>query len=233
MDIKNANKEGKGIRMNWKKNLPIIMLILAVVSLIGSLLLLFLAAPRANAEYKKVLIVIVASLMLILAGLILYYLWIIRDAEPNFFLYDRDKKRNISVDNLTFTTVNERMGFYLTMVCESPEDLWTGDALERERTLGYQRIYRPLLAYKMLFDLADKDVAAYWTLLLEAQPAVINSLCSALEQGGEQDMVKAFRFIMDNYRDNPEKVKDFVCCNVKYIRSRMLAYIKKNVEFFY
>ena len=219
--------------MNWKKNFPLVMLILAFVSLVGSLLLLFLAAPRANAEYKKVLIVIVASLMLLLSGLVFYYLWIIRDAEPNFFLYDRDKHRNIPVDQLNFTMVNERMVFYVTLVCESVEDLWTGEALERERTLGYRRIYRPLLAYKMLFDLADKDVASDWELLLKAEPAVINSLCSALEQGGEVEMVKAFRFIMDNYRDTPEKVKDFVCCNVKYIRGRMLAYIKKNVEMFY
>ena len=219
--------------MNWKKKLPLVLLILAVVSLIGSLLLLILAAPRANAEYKKVLIVIVASLMLLLSGLILYYLWIIRDAEPNFFLYDRERNRNIPVENLSFNMVNDRMTFYVSLVSDSPEDLWTGEALERERTLGYQRIYRPLLAYKMLFDLADKDLASYWTLLLKAEPAVINSLCGALEQGGEQEMVKAFRFIMENYRDMPEKVKDFVCCNVKYIRGRMVAYIKKNIEFFY
>ena len=219
--------------MNWKKKLPLVLLILAFVSLVGSLLLLFLVAPRANAEYKKVLVAIVASLMLVLSGLLFYYLWIIRDAEPNFFLYDRERNRNIPVDSLTFNMVNERMVFYVSLVSESPEDLWTGDALERDRTLGYQRIYRPLLAYKMLFDLADKDLASYWSLLLKAEPAVINSLCSALEQGGEVDMVRAFRFIMDNYRDTPEKVKDFVCCNVKYIRGRMVAYIKKNIEMFY
>ena len=105
--------------MNWKKKLPLVLLILAVVSLIGSLLLLILAAPRANAEYKKVLIVIVASLMLLLSGLILYYLWIIRDAEPNFFLFDRAKKRNIPVEYLTFAIVNEKMNFYLfvTILC--------------------------------------------------------------------------------------------------------------------
>ena len=181
--------------MNWKKKLPLVLLILAFVSLVGSLLLLFLVAPRANAEYKKVLVAIVASLMLVLSGLLFYYLWIIRDAEPNFFLYDRERNRNIPVDSLTFNMVNERMVFYVSLVSESPEDLWTGDALERDRTLGYQRIYRPLLAYKMLFDLADKDLASYWSLLLKAEPAVINSLCSALEQGGEVDMVRSSPFM--------------------------------------
>ena len=47
------------------------------------------------------------------------------------------------------------------------------------------------------------------------------------------DFVKAFTFIMENYRANPEKIKDFVCGNMRYIRGRMLGYIKKHIELFY
>lgn len=171
--------------------------------------------------------------MLLLSLLILYYLYITRDAEPNFFLFDRARKRNIPVEDLTFTIVNERMSFFLTMVCESAEQLWQDNVLESDRKLGYRRVYRPLLAYKMLYDLADKNIAAYWNLLLTATPATVDSLCSALEQGGEKEMVKAFRYIMENYRENPEKIKDFVCGNMRYIRGRMLGYIKRNIELFY
>lgn len=220
-------------KMNWTKKLPTIMGIASIVGFIGALLLFIFAVPNADATYKRVMEVIIAILLLIVSLLMALYWWVTRDAEPNFFLFDRAKKRNIPVENLTFTIVNERMGFYLTMVCESAEQLWETDVLERDRLLGYRRVYRPLLAYKMLYDLADKDIAAYWDLLIRATPATVNSLCSALEQGGEKEMVKAFRYIMDNYRANPEKIKDFVCCNSRYIRGRMLAYIKKNIEFFY
>ena len=81
--------------------------------------------------------------------------------------------------------------------------------------------------------LADKGIETYWELLFEAKPATIQSLCSALEQGGEREMVKAFRYIMENYRENPEKIKDFVCGNMRYLRGRMLSYIKRNIELFY
>ncbi|MBQ7347946.1 MAG: hypothetical protein IJW55_08310 [Clostridia bacterium] len=219
--------------MNWKKKIPLFMMIAGIVSFIGAVLLLCLAVPRADATYKRVLEVIIASLMIILSLLIAYYLWVIRDAEPNFFLFDRAKKRNIPVENLTFAIVNEKMNFYLTMVCDSPEQLWQEDILERERVLGYRRVYRPLLAYKMLYDLADKKIAAYWELLLNAKEETIASLCSALEQAGEQEMVKAFRFLMDNYRDKPEKIKDFVEGNSRYIRGKMIGYVKKNIELFY
>lgn len=219
--------------MNLKKQLPLILAIVGILSFVGAILILCFALPRADATYKRVLEIIISCLMLLLSLLILYYLYITRDAEPNFFLFDRARKRNIPVEDLTFTIVNERMSFFLTMVCESAEQLWQDNVLESDRKLGYRRVYRPLLAYKMLYDLADKNIAAYWNLLLTATPATVDSLCSALEQGGEKEMVKAFRYIMENYRENPEKIKDFVCGNMRYIRGRMLGYIKRNIELFY
>ena len=221
------------MNVKLKKWMPIIMTAVAVISLIGSILLFAIALPKADVPYKTVLTIIMAVLMAVLTLLIVFYLLLTRDVEPNFFLFDRAKKRNIPVEELTFTIVNERMSFYLTMVCESAEQLWEEDVLERDRLLGQRRVYRPLLAYKMLYDLADKDIAKYWDLLICAKPETVNSLCGALEQGGEREMVKAFRFIMENYRDKPEKIKDFVCCNSRYIRGRMLGYIKKNIEYFY
>ena len=219
--------------MNSKKMIPLIMAVVGILTFVGAVLILCLAVPKADATYKTVLEVVIACLMLLLSLLIVVYLWVTRDAEPNFFLFDRAKKRNIPVENLNFTIVNERMSFFLTMVCESAEQLWQEDVLESDRKLGYRRVYRPLLAYKMLYDLADKDIVTYWNLLFGAKQKTVESLCSALEQGGEQEMVKAFRYIMENYRDNPEKIKDFVCGNMRYIRGRMLGYIKKNIEMFY
>lgn len=219
--------------MKLKKILPLILMILGAVSLIGAILIFVLAVPKADAVYKKVLEIIIASLMIVLSLLSALYLLLTRDSEPNFFLFDRAKKRNIPVENLTFAIVNERMTFFLTMVCESVEQLWNEDVLEHDRKLGYRRVYRPLLAYKMLYDLADKNIATYWELLYNANGATVASLCSALEQGGEAEMVKAFRYLMENYRGTPEKIKDFVEGNQKYIRGRMLGYIKKNIELFY
>ena len=219
--------------MNQKKKVSLIMMIVACVSIIGAILLFFVAVPSATASYKKVLEIVIGVLLILMSALIAYYLWLTRDNDPNFFLFDRAKKRNVPVEALTFATVNERMNIYLSMVCESVEELWQDDILENERKLGYRKVYRPLLAYKMLYDLADKNVDSYWNLFLNAKPETVDSLCSALQQGGETEMVKAFRFIMTNYRSNPAKVKDFIIGNMKYIRGRMMGYIKKRIEFFY
>ena len=219
--------------MNLKKRLPMIMAVVACVSLIGAILLLAIAVPHANATYKRVLEVIVSILLIAMAGLIGYYLWLTKDSEPNFFLFDRVKKRNIPVEELTFQTVNERMNVYLNKVSESVEALWLGEVFESERKLGYRKVYRPLLAYKMLYDLGDKNLDDYWDFLLNAPATTVEAICNALAQGGEVEMVKAFRFLMANYRENPAKIKDFIIGNLRYIRGRMLGYIKKHIELFY
>lgn len=216
-----------------KKKIPLLMAIAAVIIAVGAILILALAVPNSDAQYKKVLGSVIAVLMLVLSAMIGYYLWLQRDVEPNFFLFDRAKKRNISVDDLTFKIVNERMSFFLTLHCDSVEQLWSENALENDSKLGYRRVFRPLLAYKMLYDLADKNLDSYWNCLFEASPDVIDSLCNALEQGGEQELVKAFRFLMEHYKEEPHKIKDFVTGNTKYIRGRMLSYIKHHIEAFY
>lgn len=219
--------------MDLKKKMPLFMAIAAGVSFVGALIILIFAVPASNATYKTVLEVIISCLMILLSLLLVAYLWVIRDVEPNFFLFDRVRKKNIPVEDLTFAIINERMNFFLTLISESPEDLWYKNALERDSKMGPRRIYRPLLAYKMLYDLADKNTQSYWDLMITAPEDTVNSICDALTQGGELEMVKVFRYLMANYRQNPDKIKDFICGNQRYFRGRMKAYIQKNIEFFY
>ena len=219
---------------SWlKKKLPVIMAIVAVLCLIGAALILIFPVRLADATYKLVMGVIIASLMTVLALLIFVYLWLCRDTEPNFFLFDRQKKKNIDIDDLTFKMANERLTFLLTTVSDSAEELWTQDVLENELKLGYRKVYRPLIAYKMLYDLADKNVEDCWELLLKSTPETVLSISRALTQAGETEMVKAFRFIMQNYREEPAKIRNFVIGNQKYIRGRIMTYIRRNIEMFY
>lgn len=209
------------------------MLVASIVCLVGGILILAIPVAFADAVYKRVIGAIIAILMILLALLAAFYWWLCRDKEPNFFLFDRQKKRNISIDELNFTIVNERLSFLLTAVSRSMEELWNEDVLENELKLGYRKVYRPLIAYKMLYDLADKNIDSYWSYLENASPETVQSIAKALEQAGETEMVKVFRFIMDNYRNEPAKIRNFVSGNLKYIRGRIMAYIKHNIEMFY
>ena len=227
-----VKRDGK---MNWKKILPIVLWVGLAVFAIGAILLLAIAVPRADLAYKRVLSIICAVLMLLISILIGAYLWLSRDTYPNFFLYDRKKRRNIPVDKLTFKTVNERMTFMLTGIADSPEQLWKGDALlfENEK-FGYKSVYKPLVAYKMLFDLGNQGPdSGYWNYLKTAPKENLNAMFDALTKAGEKKMVDALRLLLERTDDDYAKVKEFLRKNLGYIRSRMVYYVVKHIEFFY
>lgn len=216
-----------------KRMFPTILAVVGVLCVILAVLLVALAVPKSSLGYQKVIGWISAVLLVILALLIAYYLFLGRDTYPNFFLFDRTKKKNIPVENLTFPLINERMTFFFTLICDSYGQLWQADLLEDDRKFGARRVYRPLVAYKMLYELGDKNQQEYWDCLFNASPETISTLCAILEKVGEKEMVKAFRYILDNYRDDEKKIKDFIRGNMRYIAGRMKTYIKTHIEWFY
>ncbi len=222
-------------RSNRKKLLPIVLWIGLAVFAVGAILLLAVAVPRATVGYQKVLSVICAILMLLLAILIGAYQWLSRDTYPNFFLYNRVKKKNIPVEKLKFSVVSERMTFLFTRISESPEQLWKGDVLLHEDdTFGYKSVYKPLVAYKMLYDLGEQGPdSGYWNYLKTAPQENLNAIYEALEVAGEKKMVEAFRLILERTDDDYARVKEFLRKNLPYLRGRMVNYVVKHIEYFY
>ncbi len=221
--------------MKLKKSLPLILLVVGVLFLIGAILIFAIAVPKADYAYKKILAIVCAVFMLMLTGLTVLYWFLSRDTYPNYFLFDRKKKKNIPVEKLKFTMVSDRMTFLLGQIADSPEALWKSDVLLHEsETYGYRSVYKPLVAYKMLFDLGEQGVdTSYWTYFREAPECNINALCEALERVGEKKMVEAFKLIMERDPKNNMKIKEFLRRNMGYIRSKMVSYVVKHIELFY
>ena len=86
--------------MKLKKSLPMILLVVGAVLLVGAIWIFALAVPKADYTYKKVLGIVSAVLMLLITGLCVLYWFLSRDTYPNYFLFDRKKKRNIPVEKL-------------------------------------------------------------------------------------------------------------------------------------
>ena len=221
--------------MKLKKSLPLILLVVGALFLAGAVLIFAIAVPRADYAYKKVLAIVCAVFMLMLTGLTVSYWFLSRDTYPNYFLFDRKKKKNIPVEKLKFTMVSDRMTFLLGQIADSPEALWKSDVLLHEsETYGYRSVYKPLVAYKMLFDLGEQGVeTSYWTYFREAPECNINALCEALERVGEKKMVEAFKTIMERDPKDNMKIKEFLRRNMGYIRSKMVSYVVKHIELFY
>lgn len=216
------------------KAMPLAMLGVAVLSLIAAIVVL-VSAVGADAAYKKVFLTIATVLLFALVGLAAYYLYLSRIQDPNFFLYNKDQRRNIPVEQLTFDIVNDRMNFYLSLIADSDAELWDGAVLAKsDGSFGREEVYRPLVAYKMLYDLTESEDDFAWDRIILAEVTTIRLLTRALKQAGDNDLAQA---IVDLYKgenvEEGENLRDFLTGNRKYLRGRMLRYVKQKLDYFY
>ena len=218
------------------KNMSLILLVVAAVLILGGIVMLALLVPGAASTFYKVCLAIISILCVLMGVGLLFCLYLGRDNDPNFFLYDTKTGRNIPESQLTFERINSRMGYFMTTLSTSLEKLWSDNALDsKPEKFGVNEIYKPLAAYKMVYDLAEIDRPEGWRLFLNASPAALTTLTDALLMNGEDAManplIKAYNTAssIDDY----EWLRDFLKGNKPYISRRMTAYVRKNLEWFY
>lgn len=218
------------------KNMSLILLIAAGVLILGGILMLALLVPGAASVFFKVCLAIISILCILMGVGLLFCLYLGRDNDPNFFLYDTKTARNIPEDELDFERVNSRMSYFMTTITTSVEKLWSENALDADPArFGVNEVYKPLAAYKMIYDLAEIDTPAGWRLFLNATPATITTLTETLLEIGEdalaKTLIKAYNTASNS--DDYEWLSDFLKGNKPYISRRMTAYVRKNMEWFY
>ena len=217
-----------------KKYIPIAILVLVAVSLVASVLV-FVASVQSEAPYQQVIYRIIGVLLLIMAALLMYLLYVSRDNDPHFFLYITSTQKNMPLEQLTFTQVNERMAMFLELLSDQPGMIWTDGYLENNPRYLAKEAYCPLVAYKMLYDLTVENSEDWWAQLEYASEDTVELVAYALQTAGETDLPET---LMDLHRkattpDGCENLRDFLYTNQKYLRGRMLRYVKQNWEALY
>ena len=218
------------------KNISRILLIAAAALILGGVVMLALLVPTATSTFYTVCLAAISVLCILMGVGLLLALYLGRDNDPNFFLYDTKSGRNIPESQLTFERINNRMGYFMTTLSTSLERLWSDNALDAApEKFGVNEIYKPLAAYKMVYDLAEIDSPEGWRLFLNASPAAITTLTDALRINGEEDMAQALirAYNSATSSDDYEWLSDFLKGNMPYISRRMTAYVCKNMEWFY
>ena len=223
------------IKVNSKKTL-IVLLIMAGVSILVGILLFPLVVSQAEAAFVAAVSGILAVELILLGLAVLTFTVLSLDGDANFFLYDRKAKHNLAEEELSFERINSRMGYYMTLISSSQEQVWSKNVLASNHVrFGQNGVYKPLVAYKMLYDLIELDTPETWELFTGAEADVISTLCRVLSSCGETEMSNT---LIDAY-ESAENVKDiewtrdFIMGNAKYIRRRMRDYVLKNIEEFY
>ncbi len=192
----------------------------------------FLSVSGNDSAAQRALLVICSVLLIALAGLYVYIITLSLDREPNYFLYDRLAGHNIPLSELTWRMVNDKVAVYISENLGSEIYLWSGNLLTAENKYGPGGAMRPLVAFKMLCDLATDETGDFFKLFTSADDAVVTSLSRIIDDAGEHDLARAL-LSFKTKGGSEENFRRYLNGNARYIQSRMLVCARRNIELFY
>lgn len=199
---------------------------------LGGIILLILGIANRHAPVKTLLII--SAIFLILdAGLLYLYMFVLADKTRNFFLTDRDTGKTVSVRRLSFESVNDSMNYFMASRIESADEPWVGGMLARRGIFGNDDIFKPLVVYKMFYDLSVSDRYENWQLFFKMPNADFARLLNCLESVGDLNMLRKLTSIRRiNDGTEVERLADCIKGNMHYIENQMMEYVTNNIELF-
>lgn len=214
-----------------RNKLKILLVAATVFFFIVAVVLLVLGLVLEISTLPKVVLIIVALLCLALSIEFGYFTYLMIDTKPNYFLYNPQTRRNMSVQKLTFQTINARMNRFLSGYASSEGKVWN-DRVFDNPYLEMPEEFKPLVAYKLLFGLAEKDSEAGWKCLENASEETVLFLTNGLELNKDSEFAAAFSNLMSQRPINIKVTRDYLVKNKRYIQSKMTKYVIDNISCF-
>lgn len=219
-----------------KNNLLLVLAITSGVLILGGVILIVLGITLASKVFFKVMFIVTSVAMILLGCAMTYFIMLIKDKnaepeEPNLFLYDSASGKNMSASVLDFELVNKRMTFFMSRASSSIRALWSGNIFANDELFDGVDELKTLLAYKMIYDLADKDIPALWELYLNADASLISAIETELRNNGDE-IGKYVIKLHSTANGSAEKSRKFLMDNKSYLEGKMLACAKSNIDKF-
>lgn len=213
-----------------RNKLKIILGAATAVALIIAVVLFVLAMALELDTLPKILLIIVSVICLALAVELGYFWYLMIDKNPNYFLYNPQMRRNISVQKLTFQTINARMNRFLSGYASSEGRIWNERVLDNPY-LEMPEEFKPLVAYKLLYGLADKDAEAGWKCLENASEDTVSFICDGLGMNNDNELAATLKQMLQA-PVNMTVVRDYLVRNKRYLQSKMTKYVIDNIDNF-
>lgn len=201
------------------------------LSFVVAIVLFILSLALDMSVLPRIILIIISVLCLALAVEFGYFTYLMVDTKPNYFLYSSQAKRNMSVQKLTFQVINARMNRFLSGYATSEGKLWNDRILDNPY-LEMPEEFKPLVAYKMLYGLADKDAEIGWKCLENASEETIMFICKGLELNRDNNFSAAIQSIMSQRPVNMQIARDYLVKNKRYMQSKMTKYVIENIDRF-
>lgn len=205
-------------------------IVFAVVA-IALLLVGVIAVNYDSTPFIKIMVIIISVICLILAAELAYMYFMENDTAPNYFLYDTQARRNIPAQRLTFQMINGRMNRFLAGYAPSEGKLWTDGILDNPY-LEMEDKFKPAVAYKLLYDLAERDTEQGWMCFDIASVATVEFICNGLDMNRDSDLSRTLRQMKASKPFNMKYFRDYIVNNRSYLKSKLGHYVYDNIQMF-
>ncbi len=223
-----------GLKAFVKQNLQIILLVLCGLLVISGILTFVFGAGNSDGALKVLFVVLGIILVLMGIAFVMLAFVIGSHEKANFFLFDHELRDNIPIDELDFEHINKKMTYVMTKLTSTASKVWTENVFIGDNEVfedGDDR-FAPLVAYKIIYDLSERANEGVWNLYLLADASIINSISDALKLNDDGELADAFKYLHENANGNYERTDKFLLDNRKYIQSKMVKYVKANIDRF-
>ncbi len=216
--------------MNLSNLRKIFILICAILGIIG-VALLCVGAFVIEVTFFKVMMIIIGALFILGCVEFGYMAYIEQEVKPNFFLYDPQAKKNIPLEKMDFNVINRKLNGYLSTIAPSEGKLWTDRILENSAD-EIEDKFKPAIAYRLLFGLADKDVDQGWKCFELASAETVEFVCKVLDANGDTEVSRTLRHLKAAKPVNLKYVRDYLVNNKSYLRTKLCNYVYDNIKQF-
>ena len=214
-----------------QKKINILLFVSAIFFAVLAIILFVFGVTYDKGMLAKALLIVASVFVLLLAAELGYLFMLSRKVVPNYFLFNTMLNTNISLDKLTFEIIDAKMNKYLSSYAKNEAVLWTDGILEKSAS-EINPLFRPIVAYKLLFDIAENDSEAAWRCFLASSDMTVEYIAGGLVQNNDRSLAAAILQLKRTKPVNMNQTRDFLVGNKKYIKKQMVRYVTNNIEKF-
>lgn len=206
---------------------------LHLASLLG-VLALILIIPATATEKKGfgIFLYIMAGLLFIGGGVVLYLSYTQKANKRNYFLYDEKRGMNRSIQSLTLPMIQGGVDRFLGEYAKNVEGLWPEIPKTLRMRLQKFPAFRALLAYRMLLTLTEKTAEEIVRIFTDADERVIGYLCQSIHDGGDAKMADFLFELKQDAEKNSQRIASFFMKNKRAFEERMIRYTELHLHDF-
>ena len=214
-----------------QKKVKLLLSVSAIVAAVLAIVLFVFGIVYDGGAFVKILLFIISLLMLVLALELAYFFLLSREVVPNYFLFNSALNVNMPASKLTFEMIDAKMNRYFSAFAKSEAKIWTEGILEKN-AVSIKSEYRPIVAYKLLFDIAENDSENAWKCFVLASDRTVDYIAAGVAQNGDAQMATALRQLKAASPVNMKKTRDFLVSNKQYIKKKLYRYVLENIDKF-